>query len=482
MRLGQTSIIFFVSRLIGSVLGFVATIYFARLLGEEVLGFYAVAIALVSWLTIAGEIGISGAIKKRISEGEEQGAYATAGGLLIGILAAIVALVIMLFRGSVNEYIGVPVAELVILIVFVQLVLGFVFSLLQGSHLVHVYAVLSTTKQGLLSAAQIVLVFVGWGLVGMLVGYAVGGFLTAIVAILILKIRPKIPKNRHFVRLVDYAKYSWLGGMKGKTFDWVDIIVLGFFVPTGLIGIYSVAWSIGRFLEIFGRGISTTLFPEMSEIATKNDPSAVSGLTEDALRYAGLILIPGLVGGFVVGDRLLQIYGDGFVAGETVLVILISALLVYTYNQQLLNTLNAIDRPDLAFRSNAIFIGSNLIFNLIFVYAIGWIGAAIATTLSAVVGLVFAYHYTKSHVPLTVSYGEIARQWTAAIGMGLVIYATRAFGEAHWAWIPDYNAVFVVGLVGLGTAVYFTLLFGISREFRTTIANNLPFDVPLVES
>ena len=52
--------------------------------------------------------------------------------------------------------------------------------------------------------------------------------------------------------------------------------------------------------------------------------------------------------------------------------------------------------------------------------------------------------------------------------------------EARWAWIPDYNAVFVVGLVGLGAAVYFTLLFGISREFRTTVANNLPFDVPLL--
>ena len=65
--------------------------------------------------------------------------------------------------------------------------------------------------------------------------------------------------------------------------------------------------------------------------------------------------------------------------------------------------------------------------------------------------------------------------------MGLFVYAARAFGEARWAWIPDYNAVFVVGLVSLGAAVYFALLFGISREFRTTVANNLPVDVPLVE-
>ena len=480
MRLGQTSAIFFISRLTGSVFGFIATIYFARLLGEEVLGFYAVAIALVSWLTIVGKVGISGAVTKRVSEGDEQGAYATAGGSIIAVLFIVVALGIMLFQDPVNDYIGVPIAELVVLIVFAQLMLGFTFSLLKGSHLVHVYALLSTAKQGLRSVAQVALVFVGWGLVGMLVGYAIGGLLIAIFSLLFLNIRPSLPEKRHFTRLIDYAKYSWLGSMKGKTFDWVDIIVLGFFVPTGLIGVYSVAWSISRFLEIFGRGISTTLFPEMSEIAAKNDPSMVSGLTEDALQYAGLILIPGLVGGFVVGDRLLLIYGDGFVKGQTVLAILVSALLVYTYNQQLLNTLNAIDRPDLAFRSNAVFIASNLLFNIIFVYAIGWIGAAIATTLSAAVALVFAYYYCRSHVPFEVSYAEIARQWIASFVMGIGVYFTREFGEARWTWIDDYNAVFVVLLVSLGAAIYFFSLIIISTQFRQTVDRNLPVDIPLL--
>jgi len=53
--------------------------------------------------------------------------------------------------------------------------------------------------------------------------------------------------------------------------------------------------------------------------------------------------------------------------------------------------------------------------------------------------------------------------------------------EARWMWVDDFNAVFVVLLVGLGAAVYFVLLLGISSTFRTTVTNNLPFAVPLLD-
>ncbi len=48
MRIGHTSFIIFVSKPLRSVLGFVATLYFARVLGAEVLGFYVLTITVVS--------------------------------------------------------------------------------------------------------------------------------------------------------------------------------------------------------------------------------------------------------------------------------------------------------------------------------------------------------------------------------------------------------------------------------------------------
>lgn len=176
----------------------------------------------------------------------------------------------------------------------------------------------------------------------------------------------------------------------------------------------------------------------------------------------------------------MRVYVDGFAIGAQVLTIQIVGILAYSYNKQLLNTLNGIERPDLSFRANAVFIGSNLVLNVALVYAIGLVGAAIATATSAGIGLVVGFHYNRSQVAFAVPADEIARQWIAALLMSGVVYTARHLGEATLGWVDDLNAVFVVALVGLGAAVYFAILFAISAEFRTTVANNLPFDVPLI--
>ncbi|WIV66377.1 flippase [Natrialbaceae archaeon AArc-T1-2] len=479
MRLGQTSVIYLVSKIVASLLGFLATIYFTRTLGEEIYGFYAITLALVSWLGIVKSVGFGQAIVKRMSEDEQPDAYLAAGTTVKAVLTGVVAVGVLVFREQVNAYVGQPVAEFVVLLLVVSIFSGLVNSALKGSHRVHVYAPLSTVKQGARSIAMVALVFVGWELSGMLLGHAVGTAVIAAIGLAIVRPTITIPRWRHVRELFDFAKFSWLGSMRKKTFSDMDIVVLGVFVPAGLTGIYAVAYTLAKFLDIFGSAIQTTLFPELSKRSAAGDAEMVRTLTTDAITYAGLFLIPGIVGATILGDRLMLIYGDGFEIGEQVLPILLVGILAYSYNKQLLNTLNGIDRPDLAFRANAIFIAANLVLNVAFVYAIGWLGAAIATALSAGIGLVFGFYYARELVQFTVPYAEIARQWLAAGFMGAIVYGARELGETHW--IATYNEVFVVALVGLGAVVYFLALLAISRTFRTTVSRNLPFDVPFAQ-
>jgi len=481
MRLGQTSIVYLLSKFGGSILGFFATIYFTRTLGEEIYGFYAITLALVSWLGIVKSVGFGQAIVKRMSEDEEADAFLAAGTAVKGTLTLLVAIGVLVFRDQVNAYVGQPVAEFVVLLLVISIFSGLVNSALKGTHRVHIYAPLSTAKQGAQSAVMIALVYLGWGLSGMLLGHALGIAMIAAVGLWFVKPSLAIPRWRHVVRLFDFAKFSWLGSMRKKTFSDMDILVLGLFVPSGLTGIYAVAYTLSKFLDIFGSAIRTTLFPELSKRSAVDDDQMIQTLTNDAITYAGLFLIPGIVGGTILGDRLMRIYGPGFEIGALVLPILIIGILAYSYNKQLLNTLNGIDLPNLAFRANAVFIISNFVLNLVLVYTIGWVGAAIATATSASIGLIFGFYYTRKHVAFTVPYGDIAYQWVAALGMGVVVYATRVLAEARWMWVDDFNAVFVVLLVGLGAAVYFALLLGISSTFRTTVTNNLPFAVPLLD-
>ncbi|MDQ2049464.1 oligosaccharide flippase family protein [Natronolimnohabitans sp. A-GB9] len=478
MRLGQTSVIYLVSKLVASLLGFLATIYFTRTLGEEIYGFYALTLALVSWLGIVKSVGFGQAIVKRMSEDEEPDAYLAAGATIKAVLTGLVAVGIVLFREQVNGYVGQPVAEFVVLLLVVSIFSELVNVALKGSHRVHVYAPLSTLKEGARSVAMIALVVLGWELSGMLVGHAIGTAVIAVIGLWIVRPTIAIPRWRHVTRLFDFAKFAWLGNMRKKTFSDMDIIVLGVFVPAGLTGIYAVAYTLAKFLDIFGSAIQTTLFPELSKRSVSGDTDMIRTLTNDALTYAGLFLIPGIAGAAILGDRLMRIYGEGFEIGAEILTILLVGILAYTYNKQLLNTLNALDRPDLAFRANAAFIVANLVLNVALVYSIGWLGAAIATASSAAVGLGFGYYYARQHVQFRIPTGEIARQCLAALVMAGTVYGTRTIAEPHW--IADYNELFVVLLVTLGAGVYFSTLLVISSRFRTTVTNNLPFDVPFV--
>lgn len=472
MRLGQTSAVFFVSKFLGSIIGFFASVALARILGKGVLGQYATVMALVTWCTIVGTVGLSESITKRLSEGDEFAEYASAGLIMMCAIAGVVILVIVLFREWMNAYVGAPVTFLLAIIVVVSLLSGLGSAALRGRHLVHVTSVLSTVAQLVRSVLQIALLLAGFGLQAMLTVYALSRLLPGVVATRYIDDGLTLPSRRHFASLFDFAKFSWLGNVQSRVFNTLDVLLLKAFVASGFVGIYSAAWSIGLVLDIFGNAIRATMFPEMSKVSSDDDYDTVADLTEDALTFSGLFLIPGFVGGIIVGERLLRIYGEGFGAGAEVLTILLFAQLIYTYTKQLLNTLNAINRPDLAFRTNALFIGTNVVLNVTLILLYGWVGAAVATLCSGIIGIVVASWYVFRLLDISIPVTEIGRQWAAALLMGAVVYALRAVTESNP--LTRYNAAYVVCLVGIGAAVYFGTLLGISRRFRMTVTDNVP--------
>lgn len=481
MQLGQTSVIYYLSKLSASLLGFAATVYIARMLGPDPLGIYHVALGLVSWLAILGNVGISNAVTKRVSEGEDQGAYTAASVTVVLGLFLLVATGVILFREQVVNYVEYPATIFIILFLFVSLVNGLIGSLLEGLHLVHLSGMLSTVRTGGRAIAQIALIATGLGTTSLFVGHLAGyAIVIGIGAYYLVRELPSFqrPQRRHIARLTDFAKFSWLGSLQSRMFSYTDVLVLGFFVSSGLIGVYAAAWNIAHFLILFSGTLRTTLFPEMSAISAQEDPQAVSRIVEQSLTFGGLFLIPGLFGGILLGERILRIYGPEFPQGALILSILIVANLFMGYQNQLLNSLNAVDRPDLAFRVNVVFVVANVGLNVVLVYVYGWIGAAVATTISVAVSLVLAYRHVDALIDFETPVGEIFRQWTAAGVMAIVVYGALLMEKTHQ--VLGHNFGIVVLLVILGAGVYFTALLGLSTEFRETVVRNVPVDIPFV--
>ncbi|SER82410.1 oligosaccharide flippase family protein [Natrinema salaciae] len=466
MKLGQISFVNFASQIASSVFGFIATIYLARTLGAGVLGTYFLVIAIVIWVKVIMFGGVQSALTKRLSEGEETGAYLTAGiGLFVGIYAVLL-VGLFLARDLVNDYIGQAVTVPIAVVLFATLLLLFVSGVLQGQHRVHISGALQPVDTFSRSALQIAAVLLGSGLIGLLTGYAIASVIAGVVGAVFVGWKWERPTRRHVRSLFDYARYSWLGRLSSRTFSSMDTLVLGVFVAPDLIGVYEISWNLASLLAIFSLAIQQTLFPEISSVAADDNRERIANLLDDAFAYAGLFLIPGLVGSLLIGDFVLRIYGAEFSVGHTVLVILVASRLAYAYGEQFLNALNGLDRPDLAFRINGIFFVTNISLNFALVSEYGWIGAAVATAVSALVTVVVGYRVLTRFISVSFPAREVAIQVLAAAPMAVVVGIGRLF--------LDPSEMAAVVLVALGATTYFAALFLLSGRFRTTVVRNLP--------
>lgn len=479
MRLGQTSAIQFVSRIVTSAAGFLATLYFARVVGSEVLGTYFLLLSAVAWISLLVDAGISESVAKRMSEGSDPGAYFQLGLLIVGVGVSALVLLLLALSRPVTDYVKHPLATFLLVVLVVSgSTISFVRSGLSGSHNVHVSGVLMSVQSLLRIGLQVGAVTIGLGLVGLVYGWALSAVIVAVIGILYLVYDMEdFPTGQlhdlrgKFADLYSFAKYSWLGSVKAKTNNYVDILILGVFVPNGLIGVYSVCWNIASFLTIFGSSINTTLFPEISQLDQQDNEEEIAVLLRKSIQYTGMFVIPGLFGGVLLGGRILKLYGPDFTIGTEVLPLLIVAVWVFDYQKQLTNVLKGMDRPDLDFRVNGVFIGSNVVLNVVLIQLIGWIGAAVATVLSSFLSMVYAYYVVGQIIEVVLPYREVGKQILASVLMSAVVL-TLEYAEARYS-VVNNNFVTVLALVMVGAATYMLILVAVSTETRRTIVQNL---------
>ena len=458
MRLGKTTIAHFLSQVVVSLAGFIATFAIARILGAEGVGMYALGVAILMWLKIPTS-GLRNSITKRVSEGEEQNAYLTAGVLLQGLVGLIVAGLILLFGTYINRYIGASVAGLIAGMFLADTAFATVGAALEGEKKVARYGWLRAFERIARTGFQVALILTGYGITGLFFGHAISLVVGVLIGIVLLGFRTTLPDRRHIRSLVDFARYSWLGGLKGRTFGWMDTIVLGFFVASSLVGIYEVAWTLASFFVLIANSIQSTLFPELSDLSTDDRTTRIHHYINEGLVFTGIFLIPGFFGAWALGTDVLRIYSPEFTEGTSVLLLLIGARTFDAYGSQLVSAINALDRPDIAFRINALFVATNMTLNVAFVITFGWYGAAVATLLSGFLTLLLSYRAITQLIGTpSVPVGEITRQVAAGILMvGVVLVADTFFPQSHYA---------TIGLVLIGIAVYILSLLGLSPRVR----------------
>lgn len=417
---------------------------------------------------------INSAIKKRVSEGTDPGEILSAGFLINLALTLPIITGILLFSPTVEDYLNSPVSVETAILIVAWAASSFMSTCLQGQKRVASASIITTIGRLARTGFQISLTFfIGFGVAGLIWGHSISLILAATIALVVNSVRPAWPSKEHFVSLYEYARYAWLGQISVQAFNWLDTVIMALFVSSGLIGIYEASWTMASALSLVSSSISTALFPTFSEMSKDNRHDEISELLTEGIAFSGILIIPGLAGALVVGSRILEIYGPEYGQGEIILVLLIIARLTNAYNGLFKNTINAIDKPEIGFRINAVVLGSNIILNLSLIPIFGWYGAAIGTASSATIGMFVGYYWVNQSIRINIPYREIGLQIAASLVMILAV--------AGLSQVLGSGRIETVVIVFLAAGVYSAVLLTLSTTVRGKMVSILS-DYPHLRS
>jgi len=422
VKLARASAVNFAVNNIETIIGAIATLYFARVLGAGPMGSYFLALGLINWLLIPSS-GINTAVLKRVSEDWDQDWFFSAGlSLQLGYLLIVVGC-ILFFANRVNEYIGFDGAILVgggIACLGLARLLNIV---LRGKNRVELASILEGLRNiaRILSQVALVVIF-GLGLTGLLIGEVLAAIGISIVLVVILKPKAVLPARRHFTQLYEYGKYSWFGSLKVNAYSWTDTLVLGLFVSVTVVGTYEIAWRISALFILLPAAFGSTIFPTISKHAQNENFEPIRQIIERTVPLAPALAIPGAVGAIVIGSEVLAIYGPEFTSGALFLFVLSVARILEAIEQLLEQVLNALDYPERTFRVAVVFIIINTGLNFGLILAVGAIGAAVATCISTLVSFALAWHLLPNEVTPPVPLRTISVEVASASVMGIIVH------------------------------------------------------------
>lgn len=448
MNLSRSSFLLFLSKSGRALLLFAGLTFFSRHLSPTQLGVFFLFFALQGLLSIPADLGIRSALEKRLSEGEaKEGVLGSALAIKLSLLAS-VGICVFLARRYVNAYLGADLALLLILALCLRELSLFYIQAVRGDLRVGETAPITFVQRFTWVVLGSILITVGFGVRGLVFGLICGSSVALVAAYIKCDIAPGWPSRTHARSLVEFSKYDMITGVGGRIYQWMDTAIIGLFLAQRYVSAYEMAWQVTLLVLLISKPIALTLFPHISKTQTVASSEQIGATVSKALGFATFVSVPAVVGSAIYAPAILQyLFGPEYVIAATVLVVLMVEKLFQSLNDVIGISVRAIDRPDLAAKATVVSVGLNLVLSPTLLFTIGFVGVAVATTVSWFVNTVLHVYYLSQHVHVAIPYRLIGWYVIASACMGAVLLGAKEV-------VPVTGVVILVAEIGLGGLVY----------------------------
>jgi len=392
------------SRISVQLFSFVATAILARLLSPNEFGLMGIAIITINFMNVVSEFGIARAIIQRKEMDDVVLSSAFWPNLGLGFVMFGLA---VLLSGRIAGFFGAPEARGLIIVLSLSLIINS-FSVIQRGILyrnlefrkIFFRQILDTLAYVIFSVSFALLGFGVWSLVFGTLARSLVGSITFWTAV---KWRPAFTFNvSSFKEIYGFGLKVLFNGILGFFTRNSDYTLIGKFLGTRDLGIYSIAYNVGTLARSkISSIVGGVIVPAYSRI--QDDHKRMERASSEATQYLALISFPVSFGLLAVAPEFIQvIYGPKWVDAILPAQILLLSGVLLAINPALDGILTSIGRPGTAAIWNTIKTAF-LIFAIYVGLKLGGIvgvaaGVTIATFVSTPISHFLSYHFIGGNV------------------------------------------------------------------------------------
>lgn len=242
----------------------------------------------------------------------------------------------------------------------------------------------------------IVLILLGFAIYGAIIGHVLGPLIGTIIGWFLLR---NIRKNSNIEdnnfsarKIIDFSLLITIFSFSLLFLTNIDLFFVKIFLDNVQTGYYTAASMLSKLPYAMLTGLGIALFPIISRCG--NDMEQIRKYIRESMRYLILILIP--ITFIISGSSKLLIefvYSNRYVDASYSLEILMFGLAAFTVSNILMMIINAYGRPVIPVVMTIMLIPIIVGLNWILIPIYGLKGAAIATTITGLFGLILSSIY-----------------------------------------------------------------------------------------
>lgn len=478
-QLRAGAILSYLQIFISVIIALVYTPIMIRLLGQAEFGLYSLIGSLAAYFSIL-DLGLGNTIVRYTARNRTSGDKNLESRLngtflilysLIGLLTVIVGIIVYfnienIFGAKfINEELSK--AKIMIVVLIINFALSFPLSVFQS----YIKAYERFFVDKLISIVRIImapvlilpLLFLGYGSVAMVVITTSINILSLLFAMIysIRKLRIKISFNlvdwKILSEIFGYSIFVFLGIIVDQI-NWnTDQFIIGIFLGTVPIAIYAIAMQFVKLYIQFSTSISGLLLPKASMMIANNATS--KELTAFFTKYGRIqyIVMAFILSGFIlVGKPFIQLWaGINYTEAYYILLILLIPLTIPLIQNTGISILYASNLQ--VFRSMILILIAvlNVALSIPLVKFYGGIGAAVATSISLLIGNVLIMNiYYHRRIGINIIYF-----WRNIIKMTIPVSLALLLGITINLFLPLDTALFILIKVILFSIIYSTIMW-----------------------